>query len=80
MSVTYEAAMITLQKMFPTAEPAVITMVLESNQGHMERTVEQILQMNLPQAEAADVARIEKIEKAGGSIKLLAAAAEAAAE
>lgn len=54
-TISYEAAMATLQTMFPTADPSVISMVLESNGGHMERTVENMLSMNLlPGAAGSD--------------------------
>lgn len=48
--ISYEAAMATLKTMFPKADEAVVTMVLEANGGHMERTVEQLLTMDIPQS------------------------------
>src|SRR5690348_798325 len=45
MSVTYEDAMATLVSMFGTVDREVIAMILQSNNGHMEKTVENLLAM-----------------------------------
>lgn len=46
MSVTYESAMSTLTTMFGSIDPEVIGMILQANNGHMERTVEHLLAMD----------------------------------
>ena len=43
--VTYEEAMATLQSMFGGVDREVIAMVLQSNSGHVEKTVENLLAM-----------------------------------
>ena len=45
MSVSFESALAQLKAMFPTFDKEVITMVLRSHNGHMERTVEALLTM-----------------------------------
>jgi hypothetical protein len=45
MSITYQQALSTLTTMFATADIEVIKMVLEQNRGHMEKTIEQLLEM-----------------------------------
>lgn len=42
-TVSYEAAMANLRSMFSGVDDEVIAMLLQSNNGHLERTVEQLL-------------------------------------
>lgn len=52
--ITFEEALATLQAMFAQADVSVLTAVLEQNQGHMERTIDMLLQMNIPQSEGGN--------------------------
>lgn len=45
MSVTYKEAMEQLSTMFPTIERSVINMILQQTRGHMERTIETLLEL-----------------------------------
>ena len=45
MSVSFESALAQLNAMFPSFDKEVITMVLRTQNGHMERTVEALLTM-----------------------------------
>lgn len=48
MALTFEGAVTQLQVMFPAMDTEVIAAVLESNAGHMQRTVGQLLEIDAP--------------------------------
>lgn len=53
MSLTFEEAVTNLQVMFPALDTGVIAAVLESNGGHMEHTVTQLLELDAGAAAGA---------------------------
>lgn len=48
MSISFETAVGQLQSMFPAVDTEVIITVLESNGGHMQHTVSQLLEIDVP--------------------------------